>query len=146
MSRNSRVVSPICLMFIHLHPSWRNYTRRHSIFSQVQWMPDVVPTSNINPACHRIFQLQKRLSSKMNWLRKPHGAHSIPTMCALPMNRRGFNINTPETFSQDGEDNILLPQQRSTRENLINPAMSPPRHEMPVAAQEFHKLHEPKIN
>ena len=45
-----------------------------------------------------------------------------------------------------GKNNILLPQQRRARKNLINPVLCPPRYEMQMAAQEFHNLHEPKFN
>ena len=100
MSRNSRVVSLRCLMLSHLHPGWMNYKRRHLTFSQALWMPDMVLALNTCPTCPKIFCLWKRPFSNMNWLRKSHGAHIIPTMCTLPKARRGSNINIPKTSSQ----------------------------------------------
>ena len=40
----------------------------------------------------------------------------------------------------------MLPQQKKARESLMNTTTCPPRHKMQMAVQEFHKLHEPKIN
>ena len=83
----------------------------------------------------------------MNWQRKPHGAPIIPVMCALLVVRRGVLKSTPLKSSvKVGEDNTLLPQQRKARESLMNSAMCPPRYEMRMAAQEFCKMGEPKIN
>ena len=58
----------------------------------------------------------------------------------------GLTSTPPQSLVKVGEDNILLPQQRKTRETLMNLAMCPPRYEMQMAMQEFCKMCEPKIN
>ena len=62
-------------------------------------------------------------------------------------NPKGGLTSTPLRSSvKVGEDNILLPQQRKARESLMNTTACPPGHEMQIAAQEFCKICEPKIN
>ena len=147
VSRSSRVVSPRCLILKHIHPCWMSYIRRHLIFSQALWMPDVVLASNIYMDCHKIFWSWERPFSKMNWLRKPHGAHIIPTMCVLQMVKKGGLTSTPlKPQAKIRKDNTLLPQQERASVNTVNLTVYPPKYEMRMAAQEFCKLCEPKIN
>ena len=40
----------------------------------------------------------------------------------------------------------MLPQQRKARESLLASTVCPPKYDMQMAAQEFCKLHEPKIS
>ena len=45
-----------------------------------------------------------------------------------------------------GENYTLLPQQEQARQDLLANTISPPGYDMQVAAREFRKLREPKIN
>ena len=101
MSRNSRVVSFRYLTLSHLDPSWMSYIKMYLTFSQTQWMPDVVLALSTCLDCLKLFWSWERPFLKVNWLRKPCGAHIIPAMCALPIVRRGSNINTPKTSIQN---------------------------------------------
>ena len=70
----------------------------------------------------------------------PHHVH-------FTSGQKGGLTSTPLKSSVTvGEDNTLLPQQRRSRENLMNAAMCPPRYKMWMAVQEFCKMCEPKIN
>ena len=60
--------------------------------------------------------------------------------------KRGFTSTPLKSAVKVGEDNGLLPQQKKARESLMNTTTCQPRYEMHMATQEFHKLHEPKIN
>ena len=72
---------------------------------------------------------------RLSWQMKPHGHCKVShTMCILLLTFRGDLHLPPE--------NIL----RSRSQASLNPAAYPPRYEMKMAVQEFHKLHEPKIN
>ena len=69
----------------------------------------------------------------------PHHVH-------FASGQKGDLTSTPLKSSvRVGQDNILLPQHRKARESLVNPAMCPPRYEIQMAAQQFHKWPEPKI-
>ena len=94
----------------------------------------------------KIFTVKESAFSRMNWLRKPHGAHIIPTMCALPMARGELTLTPLKPQAKIREDNTLLLQQGRASVNTVNPAICPPRYEMRMVAQEFHKLCKPKIN
>ena len=83
---------------------------------------------------------------RMNWLRKPHGVHTIPTTSTFQMAKRGLTSTPLKSQAKIGEDNILLPEQERASINTVNPAMYPPRYEMRMAVQDFHKLHEPRIS
>ena len=61
--------------------------------------------------------------------------------------QKGGLTSTPMKSSMKvGEDNTFLPQQRRARESLMNATMCPPGYKMCMAAQEFCKMYEPKIN
>ena len=67
--------------------------------------------------------------------------------CALCEKPEGGFTSTPlKSAAKVGEDYSLLPQQRKVRESLLTDTACPPRYDIQMAAQEFHKLHEPKIN
>ena len=60
---------------------------------------------------------------------------------------KGFFTSTPlKSAAKVGEDYTLLPQQKQARQNLLSSTVSPPKHSMQMAACEFYKLHELKIN
>ena len=67
--------------------------------------------------------------------------------CELCKQSEGGLTSTPLKSSVNvGEDNTLLPQQRRAKESLMNTTMCLPGYEMQMAAQEFCKMHEHKIN
>ena len=72
----------------------------------------------------------------MNWPRKPHGMHiNICDMCTLLPTLRGGFTSTP----------LRHPEEARMRAR-VNSDVYPPGYDMKVVAQEFCKLHKPKIN
>ena len=83
----------------------------------------------------KIFQLLADQTLKMSYLRKPHGLYTIiHNMCTSLSTLGGFT-STPRRHLE--EDRVRA---------RINSDTYPPRYEMKVVVQEFHKLHKPKIN
>ena len=74
------------------------------------------------------------------------GSHHPHHVCFASSQKRGLTSTPPKSSVKVGEDNILLPQQRKARESLMNTTACPPRYKMWMTMQEFHKMHEPKIN
>ena len=60
--------------------------------------------------------------------------------------KRCFTSTPLKSAAKVGEDYSLLPQKKQARQSLLTNTVSPPRYDMQMAAHEFHKLHEPKIN
>ena len=58
----------------------------------------------------------------------------------------GFTSTPLKSSAKVGENYTLLPQQEQARQNLLSSTVSPPKHSMQMAAHEFCKLCEPKIN
>ena len=58
----------------------------------------------------------------------------------------GFTSTPLKSAAKVGEDYSLHPQQKQARQSLLTSTVSPPGHELQMAAHEFCKLHEPKIN
>ena len=58
----------------------------------------------------------------------------------------GFTSTPLKSAAKVGEDYTLLPQQKQARENLLVNTVSPPKYSMQMAAWEFRKFCEPKIN
>ena len=81
----------------------------------------------------------EKLAEEATW-----GSDST-AMCALPMNRRGFNINTHKSsLAKIKEDKYLAPSTKRNQDKPYQSCYVSPGFKMQMAAQEFHKLHEPK--
>ena len=52
---------------------------------------------------------------EMNWLKRPHGAQIIPTMCTLQTVRRGVYIYTPETYCKSWGGFHLAPPTKTSQ-------------------------------
>ena len=84
---------------------------------------------------------EDELAKEATW-----GSHHPCHVC-FASNQKGGLTSTPLKSSvKVGEDNISLPQWRKARKSLMNTTACPPREEMQMDTQEFHKIHEPKIN
>ena len=83
---------------------------------------------------------EDKLAEETTW-----GSHHPYHVCFASNQKRGLASTPLKSSVKVGEDNILLPQQRNTRESLMNTTACPPGYEMWMAMQEFHKMHEPKI-
>ena len=65
----------------------------------------------------------------------------------LAVSEKGGFTSTPlKAAVKVGEDYSLLPQQKQARQSLLSSMVSPPGYDMQMAAHEFCKLCEPKIN
>ena len=67
-------------------------------------------------------------------------------MCFAGSEKGGFTSTPLKSAAKVGEDYILLPQQKQSRQSLLTSTVSPPRHDIQMAACEFCKLCRPKIN
>ena len=110
-------------------------------------MPDVEPAYNI---CWAISQnipvagrqhFEDELAEEATW-----GSNHPCHVCFAGSVKGGFTSTPLKPATRVGEDYTLLPQQKQARENLLANTVSPPSYDMQMAAWEFCKLHEPKIN
>ena len=67
-------------------------------------------------------------------------------VCFASSEKGGFTSTPLKPAARVGEDYTLLPQQKQARQNLLTNTGSPPEYSMQMAAHEFCKLCEPKIN
>ena len=74
------------------------------------------------------------------------GSHHPHHVCFASSQKGGLTSTPLKSSVKGGEENILLPQQRRARQNLMSNTACPPRYEMLIAMKEFHKMCEPKIN
>ena len=84
---------------------------------------------------------EDELAEEATWgSNHPHHVH-------FACSDKGVFTSTPlKSAARVGEDYTLLPQQKQVRQNLLSSTVSQPIHDMQMAAHEFCKLHEPKIN
>ena len=96
-------------------------------------------SQNIPVAGRQYFE--DELAEEATW-----GSNHPHHVCIASSQKGGFTSTPLKSAAKVGEDYSLLPQQRKARESLLTSTVSPPRYDMQMAAHEFCKLHEPKIN
>ena len=67
-------------------------------------------------------------------------------VCFAGSEKGGFTSIPLKSAAKVGEDYSLLPKQKQARQSLLASTVSLPGYDMQMAACEFCKLHEPKIN
>ena len=85
---------------------------------------------------------EDELAKEATWASKSHLCH----VCFVIDPQGGLTSN-PQKLMEERESNIISHhQQGKANISQIDPTIYPPGYEMKMAVQEFHKLHEPKIN
>ena len=84
---------------------------------------------------------EDELAEEATW-----GSNHPHHVCFAGSEKGSFTSTPLKSAARVGEDYTLLPQQKQARENLLANTVSPPKYSMQMAACEFCKLHEPKIN
>ena len=74
------------------------------------------------------------------------GLKSSCHVCFPDSEKGGFTSTPLKPAARVGENYTLLPQQKQARQNLFSSMVSQPEYSMQMAAHEFSKLCEPKIN
>ena len=96
-------------------------------------------SQNIPVAGRQYFE--DELAEEATW-----GSNHPHHVCFVSSQKGGFTSTPLKSAAKVEEDYSLLPQQKQARESLLTSTVSPPGYDMQMAAREFHKLHEPKIN
>ena len=96
-------------------------------------------SQNIPVAGRQYFE--DELAEEATW-----GSNHPHHVCFVSSQKGGFTSTPLKSAAKVEEDYSLLPQQKQARESLLTSTVSPPGYDMQMAAWEFHKLHEPKIN
>ena len=84
---------------------------------------------------------EDELAEEATW-----GSNHPRHVCFAGSEKGGFTSTPLKPAARVGENYTLLPQQEQARQDLLTNTVSPPEYSMQMAAREFRKLHEPKIN
>ena len=84
---------------------------------------------------------EEELAEEATW-----GSNHPRHVCFAGSEKGAFTSMPLKPAARVGENYTLLPQQEQARQDLLANTISPPGYDMQMAAWEFRKLREPKIN